>query len=93
VLPWVTNAADVYLNIIRDLLVVEKGFPIPPVVALGRWRKSRKRVAKVSEEIRSAVQTQGYYVRKLRDLHRSSSGHTIVKPIRPEAMPEDFDQR
>jgi hypothetical protein len=53
---------DVYLNDRRDLLVVGKGLPTPP----GKWRKSnKKRVIKVSDEIRSAVQGQGYYVRKL----------------------------
>jgi hypothetical protein len=62
---------DVYLNTRRDLLVVKTGCPIPPVAAVGSWRKSKKRVAKVSEKIRSALQTQGYYMRKLRDLHRS----------------------
>ena len=59
---------DVYLNQGRDLLVVSKGFPIPTQHKLGRWRKSRKRVLKVSDEIRSAVQREGYYVRKLSDL-------------------------
>jgi len=39
------------------------------VAALGSWRKSKKRNFKVSEEIRSALETQGYYMRKLRDLH------------------------
>ena len=62
---------DVYLNARRDLLVVKKGSPIPPVVALGGWRKSKKRVAKVSDEIRSALASQGYYMRKLKDVHRS----------------------
>ena len=62
---------DVYLNGRRDLLVVKKGCPIPPVAALGSWRKSKKRVVKVSEEIRSALQMHGYYMRKLRDLNRS----------------------
>ena len=61
---------DVYLSARRDLLVVKKGCPIPPVAAPGSWRKSKKRVVKVSEEIRSAVQTHGYYMRKLRDLNR-----------------------
>ncbi|ANW00218.1 hypothetical protein LMTR13_08570 [Bradyrhizobium icense] len=61
---------DVYLNTRRDLLVVKKGSPIPPIARPGKWRKSKKRVAKVSEEIRSALQRQGYYMRKLRDLHR-----------------------
>jgi hypothetical protein len=58
---------DVYLNERRELLVVSKGLPIPTTKS-GRWRKSKKRVLKVSDEIKSAVQRQGYYVRKLRDL-------------------------
>jgi hypothetical protein len=58
---------DVYLNEKRHLLIVKKGsgkelFGLP-----GRWRKSRSRVAKVSDEIRSAIQRQGYYIRKLSD--------------------------
>jgi hypothetical protein len=59
---------DVYLNQGRDLLVVSRGLPIPTHHKLGRWRKSKKRVLKVSDEIRSAVQREGYYVRKLSDL-------------------------
>ena len=62
---------DVYLSPRRDLLVVKKGFPIPPVAAPGSWRKCKKRVVKVSEEIRSALQMKGYYMRKLRDSHRN----------------------
>jgi hypothetical protein len=58
---------DVYLNERRDLLVVSKRLPIPTHKS-GRWRKSKKKVVKVSDEIKSAVQRQGYYVRKLRDL-------------------------
>ena len=58
---------DVYLNGRRDLLVVRKGLPIPTGKS-GRWRKSKKKVLKVSDEMKSAVQTQGYYVRKLRKL-------------------------
>jgi hypothetical protein len=60
---------DVYLNTRRDLLVVKKGSPIPLIASPGKWRKSKKRVIKVSEEIRSSLQRQGYYMRKLRDLH------------------------
>jgi hypothetical protein len=60
---------DVYLNTRRDLLVVKKGCPIPPVATVGKWRKSKKRVVKVSDAIRSALQRQGYYMRKLRDSH------------------------
>ena len=60
---------DVYLNTKRDLLVVKKGCPMPPAAAQGKWRKSKKRIIKVSGEISSALQRQGYYMRKLRDLH------------------------
>jgi hypothetical protein len=58
---------DVYLNTRRDLLVVKKGCPIP-VAMSGSWRKSKKRIVAVSEEIKSAIQTRGFYMRKLRDL-------------------------
>ncbi|WP_024519098.1 hypothetical protein [Bradyrhizobium sp. Tv2a-2] len=66
---------DVYLNDRRDLLVVRKGFPIPVAGASGRWRK-RKKVVSVSDDIRLAVQSRGYYMRKLKDLKndRSRSG-------------------
>ena len=60
---------DVYLNTKRDLLVVKKGFPMPPIAAQGKWRKSKKRVIKISDEIRSALERQGYYMRKLSDRH------------------------
>ena len=55
---------EVYLNGRRDLLVVEKGTPLPHIGASGKWRK-KKGVLKVSDEIKSAVQRQGYYLRKL----------------------------
>lgn len=58
---------EVYSNIRRDLLVVRKGFPLPGVSARGKWRKSKKRVIRLSEEIRQAVQSRGYYMRKLSD--------------------------
>jgi hypothetical protein len=62
---------DVYLSARRDLLVVRRGTPIPAVATLGNWRKSKKkRIAKVSEEIRSALEAQGYYMRKLKDVYR-----------------------
>nr|WP_080664176.1 hypothetical protein [Bradyrhizobium elkanii] len=57
---------DVYLSERRDLLVLSKGLPIPTHKS-GRWRKSKKKVLKVSDEIKSAVQRQGYYMRKLSD--------------------------
>jgi hypothetical protein len=58
---------DVYLNDRRDLLVVRKGLPIP---FAGGWRKKKKAVS-VSQEIRLAVQRQGYYIRKLKDIKKS----------------------
>nr|WP_245310348.1 hypothetical protein [Bradyrhizobium jicamae] len=68
---------DVYLNTRRHLLVVKSGCPIP-VVAPGGWRKTKKRVAKVSEEISSAIQTHGYYMRKLRDRNHTKGGMGIA---------------
>ncbi len=62
---------DVYLNARRDLLVVRGGDPIPAIAALGNWSK-KKRVAKVSDEIRLALETQGYYMRKLTDVCRKN---------------------
>ena len=61
---------DVYLNNRRDLLVVRKGFPVPSADASGRWRK-RKKVLSVSDEIRLAVQSRGYYMRKLGYMKKS----------------------
>ena len=67
-----TEMFDIYLSDRRDLLVVRKGFSIPLSDApAGRWRKSKKRVMAVSEEIRLAVQSQGYYLRRLKDLKKS----------------------
>jgi hypothetical protein len=61
----------VYLNDKRDLLVVRNGLPIPLPGASGRWRKrEKKKVASVSEDIKLAVQRQGYYMRKLTDFRK-----------------------
>ncbi|UWU90770.1 hypothetical protein [Bradyrhizobium sp. CB1015] len=57
---------DVYRNAKRDVLVLSTGSSIPGACSTNRWRKSRRRILKVSEEIRSAVQRQGYYVRSFR---------------------------
>lgn len=59
---------DVYLNHKRDLLVVRQGSPIPLDGTSGRWQKKKKRVASVSDEIKSIVQRQGYYMRKRSEL-------------------------
>ena len=57
---------DVYRNDKRDFLVLSTGSAIPLVCSQKKWRKSRKRVLKVSDEIKAAVQGQGYYIRSLR---------------------------
>ncbi|MET4118239.1 hypothetical protein ABIB90_008051 [Bradyrhizobium sp. JR4.1] len=57
---------DVYRNDKRGLLVLSTGSAVPAVYSAHTWRKSRKRVLKVSNEIKSAVQAQGYYIRSLR---------------------------
>lgn len=57
---------DVYRNDKRDFLVLSTGSAVPVLYSAHTWRRSRKRVLKVSDEIKSAVQTQGYYVRSLR---------------------------
>jgi len=57
---------DVYRNDKRDLLVLSTGSDVPALYSANKWRKSRKRVLKVSDEIKTAVQAQGYYVRSLR---------------------------
>ena len=58
---------DVYLTDRRDhLLIVERGRPIPIHQHLERWHKKRATVA-VSDEIKTAVQRDGNYSRKLRE--------------------------
>jgi hypothetical protein len=59
---------DVYLNHKRDLLVVRQGSSIPLGGTSGRWQKRKRSVASVSDEIKSAVQRQGYYMRKRSEL-------------------------
>jgi hypothetical protein len=62
---------DVYLNEKRDrLLVVAKGQPIPNIGNSGRWRKKKGAVA-VSDEIKLALQRDGFYWRR-RAEHRGS---------------------
>ena len=57
---------NVYLNEKRDrLLVIARGQPIPAIESAGRWRKKKPTVV-VSDEIKSAVQRDGFYWRRLR---------------------------
>ena len=58
---------EVYLSDKRNLLVLRKGSPIPLISASGKWRKRKKKVVRVSNEINAAVQMHGYYVRKLNE--------------------------
>jgi hypothetical protein len=55
---------DVYLNRKGDLLVLPNGLPIPNRET-ARWRKKKTKVGAVSDEIRLAIQRNGYYRRKL----------------------------
>jgi hypothetical protein len=57
---------DVYRNGKRDLLVLSTGSVIPVAHSANKWSKGRKRVLKVSDEIKSAVEAKGYYLRNLR---------------------------
>ncbi|WP_370157577.1 hypothetical protein [Bradyrhizobium yuanmingense] len=57
---------DVYRNNRRDFLVISNGSAIPALYSSNKWRKSRIRVLKISDEIKSAVQRHGYYVRSFR---------------------------
>ena len=66
---------EVYLNDRRDLLVIREGSPVPLIGARGKWRR-KKKVLRVSDEIRSAVQRHGYYVRQL-----SGAQNGSVQPV------------
>jgi hypothetical protein len=46
--------------------MAEIGLNRGSAVSARKWPKSRKRVLKVSDEIKSAVQAKGYYLRNLR---------------------------
>jgi hypothetical protein len=63
---------NIYFNRRRDLLVLCKGSEVRLPGSPGKWRKSKKRVVKVSDKIKSAVQRLGYYVRRLRDAKQQS---------------------
>jgi len=66
---------DVYLNEKRDrLLVVAKGQPIPTIGNSGRWRKKKAAVA-VSDEIKLALQRDGFYWRRRAERRGSDFKH------------------
>ena len=84
---------DVYLNEKRDrLLVVAKGQPIPVIENSGRWRKKKGAVA-VSDEIKLALQRDGFYWRRLAEHRGSWSNSLPSKPTSPVAAKATFSKR
>ena len=75
---------DVYHHDKRYLLVVRKGFPIPLDDAPGRWRKSKRRVVSVSDEIGLAVQRQGK-TNLERLMARRPDGITVAAAVRRQS--------
>ena len=62
---------DIYLSDKRNhLFVVPKGGVIPLGGTSARWRKKKRTVVTVSDEIRLAVQRDGYYRRRLREIKK-----------------------
>jgi hypothetical protein len=67
---------DIYLSNKRDhLLVVPKGGMIPLGGTSARWRKKKRTVVTVSDEIRLAVQREGYYRRRLGEIRKAAGAH------------------
>lgn len=62
---------DVYLDNRRSLLVLKKGAAIPPGSSSGIWRKCKRRAVAVSDEIKSAVHRQGYYLRRPSEMKKA----------------------
>lgn len=62
---------DVYVNDKHDLLVVPQGSPLPAMDAFRKWRRKKARVISVSDEIKSAIQEHGHYMRKLSDFRKN----------------------
>jgi hypothetical protein len=69
---------------------VRKGFPIPVANASGRWRKRRK-VVSVSDDIRRAVQSRGYYMRRLKELKNARPRSTRSAERDAPSGDIDFD--
>jgi hypothetical protein len=75
---------EIYLNGKHDrLLVIEKGQPIPVIENSGQWRK-KKAAAAVSDEIKLALQKDGFYWRRLAE--RRTSNSLPRKPTSPAAI-------
>ena len=65
---------DVYISEKRELLVVSRGSTPAVSGQPAKWRKSKKRIKSVSTEIKSAIESQGFYLRRLNSKHCISSG-------------------
>jgi hypothetical protein len=64
---------DIYLGDKRaHLLVVPKGGVIPGGTS-ARWRKKKRTAVTVSDEIRLAVQRDGYYRRRLGEIRKAAA--------------------
>ena len=65
---------DIYLSDKRvHLLVVPKGGVIPLGGTSARWRKKKRTAVTVSDEIRLAVQRDGYYRRRLGEIRKAAA--------------------
>jgi hypothetical protein len=65
---------------------VKRGALIPAAALPGSWRKSNKRVVKVSAEIESAIKVRGYYMRKLtRRPERHADHKAAIARLRSDA--------
>ncbi|WP_245316781.1 hypothetical protein [Bradyrhizobium manausense] len=60
---------------------------MPVVCSQNNWRKKRRRVLKVSDEIKAAVERQGYYVRSLRVTQADDLGRQLRSSPRHPIAP------
>ena len=56
-------------------MVVAKGGVIPVAGTSARWPKKKRKVVTVSDEIRLAVQRDGYYRRRLGEVRKATAAH------------------
>jgi hypothetical protein len=72
---------DVYVNVKQDrLLVVARGRPVPIIEKAGQWRKKRETIA-VSREIKSSIQRDGFYIRRLRSRNLQAERKSALSPV------------
>jgi hypothetical protein len=61
-----THTYDAYLNGRNELPVVPSGLSIPSELA-GTWRKKKRSVRSVSDQIKFDIDRRGYHCRRLID--------------------------